>query len=114
MFTNLTFWKKAHEFTLAVYKLTRGFPKEELYGLSSQFRRAAVSVPANIAEGYSRTGKKDKLKFFNVSLSSLQECKYYLILSEDLNYGSHPELMKLTDEIGKLLNAYCRTIRGST
>lgn len=114
MFTNLTFWKKSHEFVLATYRLTRDFPKEELYGLSSQFRRAAVSVPANIAEGYSRTGKKDKLKFFNVSLSSLQECKYYLILAKDLDYGSHPELMELTDEIGKLLNAYCRTIKSGT
>ena len=110
-FIDLVFWQKAHQFTLGVYRITKGFPREELYGLTSQFRRAAVSVASNIAEGYARKGKRDKLRFFNVALSSLQECKYYLILTKDLQFGDFTDLMELADVIGRMLNAYSRTIR---
>lgn len=79
-------WQKAHKFVLSVYKNTASFPKEELFGLTSQFRRAAVSIAANIAEGYKKKGTKDKLRFFNISQGSIEECRYYLILSRDLNY----------------------------
>lgn len=110
-FSELLFWQKAHKFTLLTYQITKKFPSEELYGLTSQFRRAAVSIAANIAEGYTRTGTKDKLQFFNISLSSLEECRYYVILSKDLGYGEEDSMIDLLDEIGRLLNAYCRTIK---
>ncbi|HHT23487.1 MAG TPA: four helix bundle protein [Bacteroidales bacterium] len=87
-FEDLDVWRNAHHFVLAVYKLTKHFPKEELFGLTSQFRRAAVSIPANIVEGYKKRGVKDKLRFYNISESSGEECRYYLILSRDLEYIS--------------------------
>ena len=113
-FSELLFWQKAHQFTLLVYKFTKSFPREELYGLTSQFRRAAVSMTANIAEGYTRNGAKDKLRFFNITLSSLEECRYYLILSHDLGYGEDTSMNELIDDVGRLLNSYCRSIRTST
>ena len=86
-FKDLIVWQKAHKFVLDVYNYTKAFPQDEIYGLTSQFRRAAVSIAANIAEGFKRTGKKEKLRFYNISQSSLEECRYYLILARDLNYG---------------------------
>jgi four helix bundle protein len=85
-FEELIVWQKAHRFVLAVYKITENFPKNEVYGLTSQFRRAAVSIAANIAEGYKKKDYKNKINFLNISESSLQECRYYIILSNDLNY----------------------------
>jgi len=78
-FTELIVWQKAHQFVLLVYKLTKKFPKEEMFGLTSQFRRAAVSIPANIAEGFRRTGKKDKAKFFNINSVGYYNLKKGLI-----------------------------------
>ena len=77
-FSELIVWQKAHEFTLSVYKIATKFPREEMFGLTAQFRRAAVSIPANIAEGYVKFGKADKVKFFNVAQGSLEECRYYM------------------------------------
>jgi four helix bundle protein len=74
-FRDLLVWRKAHEFVLAVYAFTSGFPKQETYGLSQQMRRAAVSVPANIAEGFRRRGKAGKVRFMNVAEGSLEECR---------------------------------------
>ena len=85
-FEDLAVWQKAHTLVLRVYKMTRGFPKEELFGLSAQMRRAAVSVPANIVEGFYRAGRSDKARFMNVAQSSLEELRYYFILSRDLGY----------------------------
>jgi len=82
-FEDLLVWQKGHQFVLEVYKMTKQFPKEEVYGLTSQFRRAAVSITANIAEGYKRLSPKEKLRFYNVAQASLEECKYFLILSRD-------------------------------
>ena len=79
--------QKANEFVLAAYRFSGNFPKSETYGLVSQFRSSAVSIAANIAEGFKKKGKADKLRFFNISQGSLEECRYYLILSKDLNYG---------------------------
>jgi four helix bundle protein len=110
-FSELLFWKKAHEFTLQVYQVTKSFPPEERYGLTSQFRRAAVSIAANMAEGYTRTGVPDKLRFFNIALSSLEECRYYLILATDLGYGDLASMQELLDDSARLLNAYCRSIK---
>ncbi|NAS31269.1 four helix bundle protein [Flavobacteriaceae bacterium R38] len=113
-FENLIVWQKAHEFVLKVYKLTENFPKSETYGLSNQFRRASVSIPANIAEGYKKKSTKDKLRFFNVAQSSLEECRYYLILTKDLNYKEDVrEETDLLVEVSKLLNGYCKAILNS-
>lgn len=112
-FTDLLVWQKAHEFVLEVYKITDKFPKEELYGLTSQLRRAAVSVPANIAEGFVKKGIADKLRFYNIAEGSLHECRYYIILAIDLGFLSDSGLIDLLNEIGKMLGAYSRSIKNS-
>ncbi len=113
-FKELIVWEKSHQFVLKVYKATEAFPKAEMYGLTSQFRRASVSIAANIAEGYKKKGTKDKLRYFNIAQGSLEECRYYIILSKDLNYiANEKELNDLIEEVSKLLNAYCRTILNS-
>jgi four helix bundle protein len=113
-FTELIVWQKAHQFVLAIYEITKGFPKEEIYGLTSQFRRAAVSIPANIAEGYRKRSKKDKAKYFNIAEGSLEECKYYLILSKDLTYIiDNDNTFSLAEEVSKLLYAYSKAILNS-
>jgi len=110
-FEDLLMWQKAHSFVLCVYKVTASFPKEELFGLTSQFRRAAVSVAANIAEGYKKKGTKDKLRFFNISQGSIEECRYYLILSRDLNYIETNNLRLDLEEISKIIESYMNAIR---
>ena len=110
-FEDLAVWQKAHAVVLRVYKLTRGFPKEELFGLAAQMRRAAVSVPANIVEGFYRAGRSDKARFMNVAQSSLEELRYYFILSRDLGYLKAGADSSDLDEIGRMLGAYQRTLR---
>ena len=95
---------------IEVYKLTNNFPREELYGLTSQMRRAAVSVAANIAEGFKKRGKKDKARFLNISEGSLEELRYYLLLSGDLEYADTKMFKPLTGEVGKLLSSYMKAI----
>ena len=112
-FKDLVVWQKAHQFVLDVYKYTNLFPSDEIFGLTSQFRRAAVSIAANIAEGYKRTGKKEKERFFNISQSSLEECRYYLILSRDLNYGENTEMENNIEEVSKMLGSYSKAIKKS-
>jgi four helix bundle protein len=109
-FEELIVWQKAHLFVLTVYKLTENFPKQEIYGLTSQLRRAAVSIAANIAEGYKKKDYKNKINFLNISESSLQECRYYIILAYDLNYIVTKELLINLDEIAKLLTSYAKSI----
>ncbi len=109
-FQDLMGWQKAHRFALAVYDLTRSFPREETHGLTSQFRRAAVSIPANVAEGFRKRGPADKLRFLNIAQGSAEECQYYLILSKDLGYGDRPEWTDLLDDVGRLLVAYAKGI----
>jgi four helix bundle protein len=113
-FRDLVVWNKAHEFVLEVYRFTSTFPKSEIYGLSPQMRRAAVSIPANIAEGFRRRGKADKARFMNIAEGSLEESRYYLILAADLSYGPTDQLMKLAEEVSRLLNAYVRAILNSS
>jgi four helix bundle protein len=112
-FKELIVWQKAHQFVLAVYKMTKSFPKEELFGLTSQSRRAAVSIPANIAESYRKRGKSDKARFLNISEGSLEECKYYLILTADLGYANIDKEKELAEKVSKLLNAYSSKILSS-
>lgn len=112
-FESVVAWQKAHAFTLLVYRLTREFPKDEMFGLTSQFRRAAVSIEANIAEGYKKLGKADKLRFLNISEGSLAECLNYVILARDLEYIDERQYEALFDsleEASKLLTSYCKGI----
>ena len=108
-FEDVELWKKAHAWVLAVYRLTEGFPKHELFGLTSQLRRGAVSVPANFAEGFGKTGRADKVRFNNIAQGSLEECRYYFILSRDLRYGDSRELLLMADEISRMLTSYIRS-----
>ena len=109
-FEDLLVWQKAHLFVLAVYRLSGTFPKYEIYGLTSQFRRAAVSIAANIAEGFRKRNKADKVRFFNIAQGSVEECRYYLILTKDLEYGDISEMKLLLQEVSKLLEAYSQSI----
>jgi four helix bundle protein len=115
-FQELDAWKAAHLFVLEVYKFSEQFPKGEVFGLVSQFRRASVSIAANIAEGYKRKSKVEKLRFYNISQSSMEECQYYIILSRDLKYINQEKSDKLDELIEtarKLLNSYCSAISNS-
>jgi four helix bundle protein len=113
-FRDLVVWQKAHQLVLAVYAFTATFPKSETYGLSVQMRKAAVSIPANIAEGFRRRGKADKVRFLNTSEASLEESRYYLILSEDLGYGKTGKLLDSLEEVSRLLNSYSKAILDSS
>ena len=112
-FRDLIVWQKAHQFVLSVYEFTRTFPREETYCLTAQFRKAAISIAANIAEGFKKKGKPDKLRFYNISQGSLSECQYYCILSGDLKYGNPEDLITKAVEIEKLLESYCHSIQNS-
>ena len=112
-FEDLLVWQKAHQFVLKVYRATVVFPKAELYGLVSQFRRSAVSIPANIAEGFKRTSKTEKIRFLNIVQASLEESRYVLILSRDLGYLNDKGLFSLIEEVSKLLHAYSKAIKNS-
>lgn len=110
-FTDLIVWQKAHAFVLAIYQLTNHFPKDERYGLTSQLRRASVSIPANIAEGFRKRGAAEKARYLNISHGSLEECRYYLILTKDLGYGETDRVQLMLEEVSKLLFAYVAAIR---
>ena len=105
-FEDLVVWQKAHEFVLAAYRMTQSFPRSEVYGLASQFRRAAVSIAANIAEGFRKRGVAVKLRFYNIAEGSMEECRYYLILARDLGCADVSCATPLLAEVGRLLNAY--------
>ena len=110
-FRDLIVWQKSHRFVLAVYKTTRAdFPREEINGLTSQFRRAAVSIAANIAEGFKKHSKADKARMLNIAEGSLEECRYYIILATDLGYMDNDALGGQVDEVGRLLHAYKKSL----
>ena len=116
-FEDLVVWQKAHAFTLDIYKITKCYPKEELFGLISQFRRASVSIAANIAEGYGKRTSKDKLRFYNIAEGSINESKYYILLSKDLIYIDKQESDRLYENletIKKLLFSYSRALSQNT
>ncbi|HWB53047.1 MAG TPA: four helix bundle protein [Tepidisphaeraceae bacterium] len=110
-FRDLKVWRKAHRWVLDVYRVTKTFPREEAFGLTSQLRRAAVSIAANIAEGFAKRSRADKARFFNIAQGSLEESRYYLILAADLEYATTGDLLCSLDEISKMLESYCRTLR---
>ena len=112
-FKDIIAWQKAYEFTLLTYKVTRQFPDFEKFGLASQFQRAAVSIAANIAEGSKKLSKADKLRMMNIAQGSLEECRFYVILSKDLQYITEDEFSALNqclETASYYLNAYCRAI----
>ena len=114
-FKDLLVWQKAHQLTIAVYRLTARFPKQETYGLSCQMQRASVPVVANIAEGLKRRGSADKARLLNIAQGSLEESRYYLILAEDLGYANTKEQMIVLEEVSRFLEAYThRTLASLT
>ncbi len=112
-FQDLIVWQKAHQFVLSIYRFTESFPKNEIYGLTAQLRRAAISIPANIAEGFKKKTKGDKARFMNIAQGSLEESRYYLILAKDLGYGDTLELTSQLEEVSKMLEAYFSSILSS-
>lgn len=115
-FRKLIAWQKAHELVLLVYKMTKSFPKEEKYNLTSQFRRAAVSVPTNIAEGCGKFTKRDFANFLQTSQGSAQEVEYLAFLSRELKYlndDNYKELDKLVNETKAILISLITKVRGT-
>lgn len=110
-FQDVEVWRKAHAWVLQIYSFSKQFPFDERFGLTSQLRRAAVSVPANFAEGFKKLGLADKVRFYNIAQGSLEECRYYLILARDLGYGDSARLIDSLDEISCMLEGYVRAIR---
>ena len=111
-FQDLEVWQRAHRLVLDVYRATGGFPGDERYGLTSQLRRAAVSVPANIAEGFKRRGQAEKVRFYNISEASLEEVKYYFILAKDLGYITDKEpLMAQAETVSRMLYRLIESIK---
>ena len=112
-FKDLIVWQKAHQWVLEIYHFTNSFPSGEQFGLTSQLRRAAISIPANIAEGFKRKGNPDKARFYNIAQGSVEECRNYLILARDLSYGDTRTLEKNLGEISRLLEAYIMRVAKS-
>ncbi len=113
-FRDLIVWQKSHQLVLAAYKATKTYPKAELYGLTSQIRRAAVSIAANIVEGYKRSSDKETLRFLNISDASLEEFKYMMLLSKDLEYitnETYDGIFNNSEEVGRLLSGFQKSFK---
>ena len=111
---NLEIWKKADELALKVYLISKTFPKEEVYGITSQIRRAALSIPTNIVEGYSRKGDKELARFISISLGSLAEVKYLIHFCEQLNFFKDSNILDIIkgyEELGKMLWTFYQKIQ---
>lgn len=106
-FTKLDAWKESHKLVLLIYKVTKEFPKDELFGLVSQMRRCAVSISSNIAEGFSRNSWKEKLQFYSISLGSVTELQNQLLVARDVDYLPREvfyEIAEQTTRVSKLIN----------
>lgn len=112
-YQSLEMWKAGHAWVLDVYRITRGFPREELYALSDQLRRAAVSVPTNMAEGYGRRGTIDKLRFYNIAQASLSEADYQLLLAHELGFADTTKLRSEAMSVARMLSAYTARMRST-
>ncbi len=113
-FTDLDAWKEGHVLVLKIYKETKNFPKEEIFGLVNQMRRAAVSITSNIAEGFSRNSYKEKVQFYSISLGSLTELQNQILIGKDITYigmTSFQELSDLTIKVNKILNGLIKKSR---
>src|SRR5574340_832310 len=111
-FTSLDAWKEGHKLVLMVYKLTKSFPKEELFCLIAQLRRAVISITSNIAEGFSRQSYKDKIHFYYMALGSLTEVQNQILASRDLNYCTKEEFYKIAEQtvkVSKILNGLIKS-----
>ena len=115
-FRQLKVWERAHQLVLAIYKATANFPKEELYGLTSQVRRAGLSIPANIAEGCGRNTDADFARFLQIAMGSACEAEYELLLCLDLGFvpqEEHKKLQELLEEVKRMLAGLLKTLRTS-
>ncbi len=110
-FTDLVVWKEAHKLVLMVYEVTKKFPKEEAFGLTSQMQRAAVSITSNITEGFSRRSPKEKLQFYSITHGSLTELQNHILIARDIGYVKNDDFLKMSEQTiiaHKLLNAFIR------
>ena len=110
-FRDLIVWQKAHELVLTIYNVTRNFPKEETYGLTSQVRRSSASVAANIAEAFKKKSALDKLRILNIAQGSLSETEYHILLANDLKYAELNLIQESAEQVSRLLEAYMQAIR---
>ena len=116
-FKKLTVWQKAHILVVAIYQATACFPKEEVYGLTSQIRRASVSIPSNIAEGCAREGKAEFSQFLKIALGSANELEYQLLLAHDLQYINdevYNNLNEQADHVRRMLISLIQKIKESS
>ncbi|MCK4524941.1 MAG: four helix bundle protein [Candidatus Andersenbacteria bacterium] len=115
-FTDLIAWQKGHQLVISVYKITNNFPQKEIFALTNQMCRCAISITSNIAEGFSRKGTKEKIQFYHMSLGSLTELQNQLLIARDIDYLSNEEFTKLADqtvEVSKLINGLIRSLKKS-
>lgn len=111
-FTDLNAWKEAHKLVINIYQATKKFPKEEIFGITNQIRRAVVSITSNIAEGFSRSSAKEKLQFYSISLGSLTEVQNQILIGKDLEYISTEEFKEIANQtivVSKLTNGLMKT-----
>jgi len=108
-YRKLKVWERSHQLTLAIYRVTSRFPKDELYGLTSQIRRACASIPANITEGCGRSGNAELTRFLHIVMGSASEVDYHLLLARDLNFvnsGTYEQLANELSEVRRMLNMF--------
>lgn len=110
-FKNLIIWQKAYSLVLEIYDITNSFPKHEIYSITAQFRRAAFSIIANIAEGYTRPSVKEKIRFYTIASGSLEECKCCAMLSHDLKYADMSEKLDKMHHLGIIINRYIKRMQ---
>ena len=113
-FTDLIAWKKGHQLVISIYRVTDNFPQKEIFALTNQMCRCAISITSNIAEGFSRKGAKEKIQFYHMSLGSLTELQNQLLIAKDINYLPRNEFTKLanqTVEVSKLTNGLIRSLK---
>ncbi len=116
-FRSLRVWEKSHQLTLAVYKATAGFPKDELYGLTSQMRRSSASIPANIAEGCGRNGGADFIRFLHIAMGSASELEYHLLLARDLGLVNILDYERLSGNVidtKRMLASFIRKLKADS
>jgi four helix bundle protein len=113
-FRNLLVWQKSMDLVTKIYTSTQQFPKEELFGLTSQIRRSAISIPSNIAEGYGRDSNKEYLRFLNIAISSLFEMQTQLEIAKNINYINETDFNKLYDdtrEVERMMTSFIKKIK---
>ncbi|MAE68406.1 MAG: four helix bundle protein [Candidatus Peribacteraceae bacterium] len=116
-FTSLKAWQEGHKFVLSIYQITNTFPKTEMFGLTSQLRRAAVSITSNIAEGFGRKSQKEKTQFYRIALASLTETQNQILIAKDVHYIQKDDFDVLAEQtvtVAKLINGLLRSIQSRT